>query len=125
MKCNQSRPGFELVLPCPFPTTITITPQALPINFYSAYTTSLKTVYIHYGRKLGHLLASLIYFASLNTCSILAKTSFFHFLIKRKFGCVLTSDKYIFNFSSYVLSDCESLILSRGLNFCVLPSHNI
>ena len=28
MKCNQSRPGFELVSPCPFPTTITITPQA-------------------------------------------------------------------------------------------------
>ena len=28
MKCNQSCPGFELVLPCPFPTTITITPQA-------------------------------------------------------------------------------------------------
>ena len=25
MKCNQSRPGFEHVSPCPFPTTITIT----------------------------------------------------------------------------------------------------
>ena len=24
MKCNQSRPGFELVSPCPFPTTITL-----------------------------------------------------------------------------------------------------
>ena len=30
MKCNQSRLGFELVLPCPFPTTITITPRAPP-----------------------------------------------------------------------------------------------
>ena len=29
MKCNQSRSGFELVSPCPFPTTITITPRAL------------------------------------------------------------------------------------------------
>ena len=28
MKCNQSRPGFELVSPCPFPATITITPRA-------------------------------------------------------------------------------------------------
>ena len=28
MKCNQSRPGFELVSPCPFPTTIAITPRA-------------------------------------------------------------------------------------------------
>ena len=27
-KCNQSRPGFELVSPCPFPTTISITPRA-------------------------------------------------------------------------------------------------
>ena len=30
MKCNQSRWGFELVSPCPFPPTITITPRALP-----------------------------------------------------------------------------------------------
>ena len=30
MKCNQSRLGFELVSPCPFPTTITITPRAPP-----------------------------------------------------------------------------------------------
>ena len=28
MRCNQSRPGFELVSPCPIPTTITITPRA-------------------------------------------------------------------------------------------------
>ena len=28
MKCNQSRPGFELVSPCPFPKTITTTPRA-------------------------------------------------------------------------------------------------
>ena len=30
MKCNQSRLVFELVSPCPFPTTITITPWAPP-----------------------------------------------------------------------------------------------
>ena len=30
MKCNHSRPGFELVSPCPFPTTITTTPRAPP-----------------------------------------------------------------------------------------------
>ena len=30
MKCNQCRPGFELVSPCPFPTTITVTPRAPP-----------------------------------------------------------------------------------------------
>ena len=33
MKCNQSHPGFKLVSPCPFPTTITITPRAPPQKF--------------------------------------------------------------------------------------------
>ncbi len=32
MECNQSRPGFELVSPCSFPTTITITPRAPPLT---------------------------------------------------------------------------------------------
>ena len=35
MKCNHSRPGFELESPCPFPTTITITPQAPLQSRYS------------------------------------------------------------------------------------------
>ena len=30
MKCNQSCPGIELVSPCPYPVTITITPRAPP-----------------------------------------------------------------------------------------------
>ena len=30
MKCNQSRLEFELVSPCPFPTTITITARVPP-----------------------------------------------------------------------------------------------
>ena len=29
MKCNHSRPGFELELLCPFPMTITITPRSI------------------------------------------------------------------------------------------------
>ena len=32
MKCNQSRPGFELVSQCPFPTTITITQRVPPVS---------------------------------------------------------------------------------------------
>ena len=32
MKCNQSRPGFELVSLCSFPMTITITPRASPFT---------------------------------------------------------------------------------------------
>ena len=34
MKCNQSRPGFELVSPCPFPMTITITPRASSFLYF-------------------------------------------------------------------------------------------
>ena len=34
MKCNQSGPGFELVSPCPYPVTITITPRAPPVCMY-------------------------------------------------------------------------------------------
>ena len=42
MKCNQSRPGFELVSPCPFPTTIIITPRAPPtIILYEIFTSAL------------------------------------------------------------------------------------
>ena len=47
MKCNQSRPGFELVSPCSFPTTITITPRV------HIYTVVCKYVYTHES----HLLA--------------------------------------------------------------------
>ena len=36
MKCNQSGPGFELESPCPFSTTITITPRA-PYYYYYYY----------------------------------------------------------------------------------------
>ena len=33
MKCNQSTARFELVSPCPFPTTMTITPREPPRIF--------------------------------------------------------------------------------------------
>ena len=34
MKCNQSRPGFELMSPCPFPMTITTTPRANLVHLF-------------------------------------------------------------------------------------------
>ena len=37
MKCNQTRPGFELVSPCPFPTTITITPRTSCSELWVTY----------------------------------------------------------------------------------------
>ena len=42
MKCNQSRPGFELVSPCPFPARITIIPRA-PNLFIICLNYVLKT----------------------------------------------------------------------------------
>ena len=36
MKYNQSRPGFEPVSPCPFPTMITNTPRAPCFRLYSS-----------------------------------------------------------------------------------------
>ena len=44
MKCNQSRPGFELVLPCPYPAMITITPRAPP-KFITCSTVLLHQKY--------------------------------------------------------------------------------
>ena len=45
MKCNQPRPGFELVSPCPFPTTITITPRAPPKWYYLTHSWEDKGVH--------------------------------------------------------------------------------
>ena len=41
--CNQLRAGFELVLPYPFPTTITITPRVRPIHKTKSNQAFLKT----------------------------------------------------------------------------------
>ena len=37
MKCNQSNPKFELVSPCPFPTTATIRPRIFPNSWRATY----------------------------------------------------------------------------------------
>ena len=42
MKCNQSRPGFELVSPCSFPKTVTITPRAPHNDFNNNSDTDTK-----------------------------------------------------------------------------------
>ena len=79
----------------------------------------LELLYIHLGRNLGNLLASLIYFVFPNIYPMLAttlriglliKTSFLHFLKKRMFGCLLTSNKHIFDFSSHNFSGCARKI---------------
>ena len=97
------------------------------IVFYSAYINSLETRLHTFWQNAW---SSLGFFDIFCFSKYLSNTgnntkdktldkikSFLHFLVKRKFGCVLTSNKHIFNFSSYVLSDCEKLVLSRGQNF--------
>ena len=49
MKCNQPRPGFELVSPCPFPTSITITPRG-----YNAVETTKNIYYAKGGDGIDH-----------------------------------------------------------------------
>ena len=48
MKCNQSRPGFELVSPCSFSTTITITPRAPPRYFNSKLCFLFKIIILEF-----------------------------------------------------------------------------
>ena len=43
MECNQPGPGFELVSPCSFPTTITITPR---VNVISIHVNAGKAEYM-------------------------------------------------------------------------------
>ena len=101
------------------------------IVFYSEYITSLKTCLQTFWKKAWTSISFFDIFRFSKYLSILATTlkirldnnkSFLHFLIKRMFCYVLTSDKHIFNFSSYVLLDCEKLVLSRVLNFCNIDS---
>ena len=106
------------------------------IAFYSMYITFLRTCLHTLWKKAWTSLSffDIFYFSKYlsntgNNTKIRTpdkNKSFLHFLIKRKFGCELISDKHLFNFSSYNFSDSEKLVLSRGLNFCVpLSSRNI
>ena len=54
MKCNQSPPVFELVSPCPFPKTITITPLSrwIVIYFFVWRGTAILVILIKQGLKL-------------------------------------------------------------------------
>ena len=54
MKCNQSRPGFELMSPCPFPTTITITPRAPDDEHHMSWSSSpvLHVLFVLLGELL-------------------------------------------------------------------------
>ena len=47
MKCNQPRPGFELVSPCPFSTTITITPRSPHIQLAGRHILCCYVLFSH------------------------------------------------------------------------------
>ena len=48
VKCNQSRPGFELVSPCLYPTTITITLIYSQIESFRTHLLWILYIYIIY-----------------------------------------------------------------------------
>ena len=53
MKCNQSRSGFELMSPCPFSATITITPRA-PHTCTYIYSYVYCDIHIHTHMKVNN-----------------------------------------------------------------------
>ena len=57
--------------------------------------------------------------SSLKSKLLNSNQHFLNLLIKMEYRSIVTTDKHIFNYSSYVLSDCEKFVLSRGLNFSV------
>ena len=46
MKGNRSHPGFELVSPCPFPITITITPRVPPSDEFIIKESQLENILV-------------------------------------------------------------------------------
>ena len=79
MKWNKSRPGFELVSPCPFPPTITITPRlhfVYAMNMHTKFnyillSINLKPVIAHIDSYTFYLsiYLSALFFSSLNQWS--------------------------------------------------------
>ena len=52
MKCNQSRPEIELVSPCPYSVTITITPRAHPLHQMNVSTLPIIPMFLVRGLNL-------------------------------------------------------------------------
>ena len=82
VKWKQIRPGFELGLPCPFPTTIIVTPRAPPV-----------VIGINYSCSTGYLnLFNLIFFGQfIMLCCLYWSTKH----IKKKNSIVMTTQKII------------------------------
>ena len=99
MKCNQSRPWFELVSLCPFPTTITITPRATPLHYehlLNSNTVSFDIVTDVLQRDSFVPFLSLIRLNYVQILSIYLKEKWFHLKeidnIYNNYCCILTFD---------------------------------
>ena len=57
-------------------------------------------------------------FSQLKSKLLNSNQQFLNYLIKKKYGSTVTTDRHIFNYSAYVSSDSEKFVLSRGHNFC-------
>ena len=141
MKCNQSRPGFELVSPCSFPTAITTTPRAPPVVWMvsvrrliskssSPRTSPLVTVpsmLITIGKTVTFIFLRFFFFSSLARSRYLS-------LFSLSLSFTLWSAKMVKSTIRQVLtflggwgviitrSDCLSEI---RLSICILKSHRI
>ena len=62
MKCNQSRPGFELVSPCSFPTAIMTTPRAPPLRVVYGNKTILLFVVIWQFHSVRHVSSTVFHY---------------------------------------------------------------
>ena len=78
MKCNQYRPGFELVSPCSFPTATTTTPRAPP-NYVIKLSFSLYR-YDWYGSLLIFFQRSCYHYSALHHMHHFANSTFSFFV---------------------------------------------
>ena len=139
MKCNQPRPGFELVLPYPFPTTINITPRAPPSRFVWSVLTlrSQRIVCVFEYSNIclwGPSVLVCVSFLYVNLISLQFCLKHWHFFKTTWFllPCIFSVFKaYCSEFSiltpwCLLFSACKITILSHPISFMFAPKliHN-
>ena len=106
MKCNQTCPGFELLSMCPFPMTVTITPQAPPSTCLYVAVTKQKTA--HHSK----ISIEAILFKCYNLENQAISSPISHWMI------ILLGLHYIL--LGYVSYACFSNVFLTGLRICWL-----
>ena len=110
MKCNQPRLRFEIVSPCPFPTSITITPRAPPCKCCKFIIHSISYSYKHKSRSISRKM------------SFLSKMVFFLLFVCPSRSLYLLTNQYDIPLGDLSLSVPASLLFKVYL-FTSLPTH--